>query len=247
MRFVLLLCVTACHFSDDGAKYEIPPSGGGGGGGGSTFVDAGAGSGSGSNSGTISGKICMVDDIRLPTTCDTNVGTNLGGYSVTLGNFTTTTGTDGTFVLQAPTSSNVVWVVTGTDIETSLMSYSASTTIPVVTVDTYLGLAGSNGVLQQTGYGDVFLHVTHAGASVAAAVATAIVPTPFYAAALYDGTIKDVWQSTATGTYGMTWIAGAPTGATSVTITPQGAGSGEVAANIPVGDQAVTWATLDLP
>src|ERR1700750_528041 len=116
----VILCLAACQ-DKAGAKYDIGGGGGGGGGGGMGPIDAGLGSGSGSGGDVVAGEICLLTDVRQPDLC---AATGAGGYLVTLDGHTATTNADGTFLIDSPTSSNLMWQVTGTDIETSLMSYS---------------------------------------------------------------------------------------------------------------------------
>jgi hypothetical protein len=222
----------------DGALYPINPGGGGGGGGGggvdaAVFGDA--------NIDVIPGQVCLTSDARAPNTCAT---TGAGGLIVTLDGNTATTDPDGTFVIDVPQSSNISWQVSGTDIMTSVMSYSAVHRIPVMSEVDYFDLANSNSVVPAPGQGDVFVHLTHQGASVAMATA-AVAPAAEFPT-LYDGSAVTTWTQISTSTAGVVWIPGLPQGSAAVTVTPDG-GTATIVNSIPIGDQTLTWVSVELP
>lgn len=240
----LALVLFAACGQGDGALFPLSGGGGGvvGGGGGTdaNLVD------SPGTPGYLHGKVCVIADARDPLTCSTATA---AGYLVTLDGNTATTGSDGAFQIAAPQGATPVWMVTGNDLATSLAKFSISTTIPVIKRDDFIQLENENGVVSTAGYGDVFIHVTHANANVAMVVAVAT-PTPLYAAQ-YDGTTSHVWQVTSTGSFGMVWLAQVPTGVgafatVSTSLTPQG-GTAKIVNDIPVGDGALTWVTVELP
>jgi len=239
MRALLLLfALAACE--GNGALYPIV--GGGGGGGGMQGGADAALDGNGSGSGQLSGRVCLITDARQPTTgCAT---TGADGLTVTLDGATATTAVDGTFTIDPPTGTNIQWQVTGTDLITSIMGYSSVHTIPAMKDVDYLDLAGGNGVVGEAGNGDVFVHVAHANTSVELVAATST-PTATYAT-LYDGNAPTTWTQLGTGPLGMVWIAGLATGAATVTLTPQGGTATPVPA-IPIGDQTLTWVSVELP
>lgn len=234
-----LLALAACE--GDGAKYPIVGGGGGGGGGGMhPGVDASVDGNDGGNE-HLAGRVCLITDARQPTTCAT---TGADMLTVTLDGRTTTTAADGTFTIDAPTGTNIQWLVTGTDLVTSIMGFSAVHTIPAMKDVDYLDLANSNGVIGLPGNGDVFLHVTHGATNVQAVAATSA-PAAEYAT-LYDGGAPTTWTQLGTGPFGMVWFAGLPQGAVTVTLTPQG-GTATPVSTIPVGDQTLTWVSVELP
>ncbi len=243
MRIAAVLLLVAACKQGDGALYDLTGGGGPGGpgGGGAGAADADLGD-SGSTADVIAGVVCVVADPREPGTC-TN-GTSAGGLTVTLDGNTALTNADGTFQIDAPKSSTLIWTVSGGQFAPSITSYSASHVIPIVKADDYTNLKSESGTVAESGYGDVFVHVQHASANVATVVAVAA-GTPLYSP-LYDGTTADAWQVTGTGSFGMVWLNGVIAGSTSVTLTPTG-GTATSVANIPVGDGAVTWVSVELP
>jgi len=223
----------------DGALYPINPGGGTNPGAGGGQVDASATGDA--NLDVIPGQVCLITDPRQPNTCAT---TGAGNLTVTLDGHTATTATDGTFVIDAAQSSNIQWQVTGADIIASVMSFSAVHRIPVMAQVDYFDLANSNAVVPTPGQGDVFVHVVHQGASVAM-VSAAVTPAAQFPT-FYDGNATTTWTQISTSTAGVVWIPGLPQGTASISLTPQG-GTATVVNAIPVGDQTLTWVSVELP
>jgi hypothetical protein len=237
---LIVILLAACQ-AKDGPEFMIGGGGGGGGGGGQggadAFVPLDAALGD-----VVTGQVCLLTDARQPNLCAT---TGVGGYTVALDGHMALTEPDGSFLIDSPTSSTLMWSVTGPDIMTSQMSYSAVHRIPVMKQVDYFDLANSNSVVAAPGFGDVFIHVTHAGVSEAAVAATTTPAATF--AILFDGVAATTWTQTGTGSFGMVWVPGLATaGTTTATLTPQG-GTATVVAGILVGDQTLTWVALDLP
>jgi hypothetical protein len=192
---------------------------------------------------TISGRACVLTDLRDLTSCAT---TGAGGLTVTLGSQTATTADDGTFTITAPAGSMLVWHVGGSvaDVMPSVMPFGATPQIPVVTTADYLDALNSNSVVLAPGQqGSAFVRVVRGTAAVSGATAVAS-PTPTYPA-FYDGATSQSWNQGATGARGMVWIAGADAGSLTVTVTPPLAA--DVPITVPVEADSVTFATLDVP
>ncbi|HEY6040207.1 MAG TPA: hypothetical protein VIV58_38250 [Kofleriaceae bacterium] len=238
MRWLVAIVVLVGCKEGDGALYPINPGGGTNPGGGGQ-VDASVARDA--NLDVIPGQVCLIKDPRQPNTCAT---TGAGNLTVTLDGRTATTATDGTFVIDAPQSSNIQWQVAGADVITSVMSFSAVRRIPVMAQVDYFDLANSNSVVPTPGQGDVFVHVVHQGASVA--MVSAVVSPAAQFPTLYDGDATTTWTQISTSTAGVVWIPGLPQGTAKITLTPQG-GTASVVNAIPVGDQTLTWVSVELP
>ena len=175
-------------------------------------------------------------------------GTGAAGLTVTLATAMATTADDGAFTIARPTGSNLVWHVTGSTLVTSVVPYGATTVIPAMRALAYSDIADNNGVsVQNPGEGEIFVRVVRAGAAVAHAQASSA-PPPQYGA-LYETADAVVWNLNAasgTGSHGAAWIAGAPGGLATVTITPSG-GAAVVVPNVPVEDQANTYLAVEIP
>ncbi|MDQ3368406.1 MAG: hypothetical protein M3680_23520 [Myxococcota bacterium] len=234
---VLVLALAACE-AEDPNDYPINPGGGGGGGGG---IGRDAGVDATGDGGTLLvGRVCLVSDLRALANC-ANVGA--AGLLVTVGNRTAITSETGAFALVPPTGSGLYWRVTGAAIVPSVMELGATPVIPAIGSDAYLDLQTTNGVILSPGQGSVVLRVTRGGAPLAGAIVVAS-PVPQYPT-FYDGANAMVWDEDATGGAGVAWLPGASTGTAAITITPP---SGAAVADVlPVEDQAITYATVDVP
>ena len=234
---VILAALGGCK-EGDGALYPINP-GGPGNPGGTGGADANVPGDA--NVDVLPGQVCLITDARDPNTCAT---TGAGGLTVKLDGHTATTEPDGTFVIDVPTSSNIQWVVTGSDVITSVMGFSSVHRIPVMSQVDYFDLANSNAVVPAPLQGDLFIHVTHQGANVAM-VTAAVTPAAEFPT-FYDGNAVTTWTQISTSTAGVVWIPGLTQGAATVTLTPQG-GTATVVNAIPIGDQTLTWVSVELP
>jgi hypothetical protein len=124
------------------------------------------------------------------------------------------------------------------------MPYDTQVLIPAFTVTEVAQMEGDTGVLPEQGTGWIFVRVLQTGAPLPGAVASAT-PQPDFAT-LYDGASASSWNQDHTGPYGVAWVPGEPTGAASISVTPQG-GSATMINGIPVTDGGVTFITADIP
>jgi hypothetical protein len=137
-----------------------------------------------------------------------------GDLTVTLGTRLATTNADGTFTIETPSGSNLVWHASGAGIVTSAMPFAAELVIPAISIDDYSDLLISNGVLLAPGQGSIVARVVRGTAAVADAIAS-VNPAPQFPP-FYDGSSATVWDRDSTGELGTIWITGAALGATSV-------------------------------
>ena len=236
MKLLVVLALAGCA-----AKTDNLPIGGGGGGGG-----AGGGGGGGAipdapnDGGGIAGRVCLVSDPRNLVGCAT---TGADGLTVTLGTSMATTAADGTFSIAAPLGSSLTWHVSGTNLATSVMPYTAIAQIPALTLTTYQDLLSNTGAVLSVGQGSVLARVVHAGAPLTAADATSN-PAAAYPTA-YDGASPSSWTSIGTGAFGTAFLAGINAGATTVSVTPSGGTAIDDTASVESG--AITFLTFDVP
>lgn len=193
----------------------------------------------------ISARVCVLTDPRDLTSCR-NTGT--GALRVTLGTSMATTDDSGAFTIATPTGTNLVWRVSGTGLQPSVMQYGPSLTIPALLAADYNSLEVGNGVQVQTAdQGEIFVHVVRAGASVTGAHG-ASAPSPFYGV-LYDTNIAAVWNinaSVGTGAHGMLWYPATPIGTATISVTPMG-GTAVMTPNVLVESQAITYLSVTVP
>jgi hypothetical protein len=239
MRCALLTLVLGfgCHRSDN--DFPIGVGGPGPGAGGPGAVDA-APDGRDASA-QLSAHVCLLIDPRDQTTC---AGSGAGGLTVTLGTAQSTTADDGTFTINRPSGSMIMWAVTGTTVVPSISIFSAQTSVPAMPTALYAQLLGDNGVVAQTGQGDVFLRVASGSAAVTGATAT-IQPAGIYGT-FYDGSTPSNWTGRSTGAFGAAWMPQVTAGTATVTVTPQ-AGSAATLGDVPVVDGTLTFLTEEIP
>lgn len=226
------------------------PIGGGGVGGGPTGpgrTDGGIGGDAGTDGapGLLSGRVCVVSDLRrlvnaAPGDC---AATGANGLTVVLGGSAPVlTGPDGSFTIRAQEGSNLAWRVTGLNLVTSIVPVSASALLPAIGDLTYNDLLNSNSILIDQGEGSIVARLLRGGAP--AAGATAAVPGGEALQTFYDGNNPIVWSTLGTGALGVAWLPDNVAGARTLRIT-QGATQLEVP--ITIVDQAITFVTIALP
>lgn len=240
---VALVLLAACK-TGQGDDYPITPGGPGLGGIGMPH-DAAITSDTGDGGPTISGRACLLTDARDLTSCAT---TGAGGLLVTLGEGMAITNDDGSFTIAATSDTNASWRVAdqvqGAAVVTSLMAFSADTTIPVIATQKALDIEQMSGVVPDPQLGVVVVHVAQAAASLAGAI---IVATPAsQSPALYDTDDPLVWTGLATGARGMAWLPGVQVGATALTITSM-TGTVQTLPGIEVEANAIVFVSTTLP
>ena len=237
MKWLFAIALAACTSSGTD-KLPIVPGGGGIPGGTGGKQDAAVYDGN--DGGGLAGRVCLVGDARALATC---ASAGAEGLTVTLGGATAMTAADGTFTIAAPQGTNLTWHVTGTNLVTSVMAYSATPQVPALTQATYNELLNSNGIILVSGQGSLFVRVLQAGAPLAGATASIL---PAATEINYEGTTATAWDGHATGAHGVAWIAGEAVGNASVTVTPP-TGTPATIAPIPVEDGAITFVATDFP
>ena len=246
--FVLVATlVVAGGCSKDDGVFPILVGGGptfGGNGG----TDATA-TGSGDAGPTIDGLVCLLTDMRKLTTCATS---GVGALNVTLDGVTAVTADDGTFTIAAPAGTNLQWsvvdpLVNNPSVIPSLMSFSAVAVIPTIKTDNYHSLQFSNGVVDVMGEGAIVARVLQNGVALPGAIATTN-PPPAGGQPFYDSSSSaTVWNQSSTGPNGTLWIPALTAGAsTTLTVTPNGGTAVDIA-NLPIGDESITYVTVDVP
>lgn len=226
---VLLLACAACEERVE--MYPISP--GGGGGGGTTFVDAAVDGQGGDGGATLSGRVCLINDARAPTTCAT---TGAAGFTVGLGPNTAMTVADGGFNIAVPTGTGLVWRVSGTGITPSAMPATNGTQIPALDAAIYQNMLTTNLAASGNNTGAIIAQLKANGAAVTNARATTT-PAPT-GAIFYDGGSFAQWDTDATGTFGVVWVPGLAVG----TATMQVMSTGTAAiSGIPVYADTITY------
>jgi hypothetical protein len=240
---VALVLLMACK-TGQGDDYPITPGGGGPGGTGMPH-DAAITPDTGDGGPTISGRVCLLTDARDLTSCAT---TGAGGLLVTLGEGMATTNDDGSFTIAATSDTNASWRVAdqvqGAEVVTSLVAFSADTTIPVIETQKALEIEQMSGVVPDPQLGVIVVHVAQAAAPLAGATVDAT-PVP-QSPALYDTNDPLVWTGLATGAHGMAWLPNVQVGAAALTIKSM-AGTMQTLPGIEVEANAIVFVSTTLP
>lgn len=237
-HFWMLGLLVACKASGGDDEFPVVPGGPGGTG---SLVDAAPPDTPPFEAGaSIDGRVCVVVDMRSLTSC---LDSGAGGITVTLGTKTATTANDGSFLIETPSGSQLVWRASGLDIVPSVMAFGPSTSIPAVGIQTYSDILGANSVVLQSGQGSIVARIVRNGSPVVGATMSTS-PVPQYATK-YDGPTATAWTELKTAAAGVAWIPGAQATMNTVTVSPMtGTGANTM---LPVEDGAITFATFDLP
>jgi hypothetical protein len=253
MKRAVLLLVAACQ-ATNGDDYPVGPGGGGGpivsGGGGAN--DAGVDGGDGDAGVQLTGKVCLLTDLRDVTNltdCDDS-NAFARGLIVTLGNRTATTTNGGAFTITAPRGAGFTWTVRGPvdqRIIRSVMPFGTDNVIPAITFDDYEDLLETNIATVAEGQGSVVMRVVRGVAGVPQVIGT----TAGQEIVLYDSaTSADIWNSgtVGTGAAGVVWMPGVevPSPQTSLTINLTQQGTPLASPQVIVEDQTITFLTVDL-
>jgi hypothetical protein len=261
-RAALALVLAACSSS----SKDFPPLPEGSGPGGSTGTgpggtvrDAGIGDGSTDGGVAISGRVCLIQDLRAPiSTCDP---TKAGGFTVTLGTAhaldagtttvvgTATTALDGSFTMVAPLGPGLVWHVTDPKqkLTTSVMDFGTENTIPAMLSESYGDLVLANtGRLALEDHGGVALRVVR-GLTPVAGIAATVAPLAD-SDTFYDSpkSMTD-WNPdpNVTDAAGMVWIPDAQLGMATITLSATGSTNNVVTTTVE--SQAITFVTRTIP
>jgi hypothetical protein len=206
---------------------------GGGGGGGSS------GNGVDANPDVIEGIVCVLPDPRDFTTC---LGSGAGDITVTVGTGSAVTADDGTFSINTPTGTNLVWSISGSAVMSSTIGFSTSAVIPAIQTMTFETLANENGIVYDPTQGTIIGQVLHAGSGFANATAAAA-PVGIYATLYASPNDQADWlDAETTTTFGTFLIAGLTPGSETLTLAV-GSGSAEIVNDVPSAAGLITFVT----
>lgn len=251
-RAVFLLLLAACTNRDLG-DYPSRPGGGGpvtqapGG-----ATDGGVTDGGDGDAGVlITGRVCIVTDLRTPTVCDGRSIADASKVTVVLGTRSPTAAPtkSGDFTIFAQLGTDLVWRVSGNGFITSVMPFGTDNIIPIVRDGDYLALASGNGTtLPQEGLGSVVARVVNGLAPASGVVATTTLTSSGVAVgALYDTSNADIWgQNASTQTNGIVWFPGVDVTTTgTITLAPP-APAKSVPIQVSVEENSITFVTQDI-
>jgi hypothetical protein len=253
-RAALIALLVACTANSN--DYPLRPGGGGGGviigggGTGGTTGDGGVGDGGDGDAGvSVSGRVCILKDLRQPTLCDTNqdaskVSVSIGGRSPASPPAKT-----GEFTILAPLGTDLVWHATGVNFIRSAMPFGTDNLIPIVPQALYSDLLLQNMVtLLAEGQGSVVVR-TVTGAAPAPGVSATTTLVTANVIPLYDAdTSPTDWRELGpTQTHGVLWFPGVNDTTTPARVTLTRIGGTPVVMSVNVEEQTITFLTQDVP
>lgn len=207
------------------------------------MVDAAPSDGTISDGTILSGRVCLITDLRFPTSGCALTGA--AGIVVKLGtSMTMTTGADGSFTIAPAAGTGLVWHTSGTNLVPSVVPLTTSNVLPMVSEQTYLDLKSGNSVIVNTGEGSVFLYVTQGGQPLAG-VTTTVTPVASYPA-FGDQANASNWVQGATGAKGVSWTPGIIAGVARLHVSAPDV-EDAIDVDVPIEDRAITFATLAFP
>jgi hypothetical protein len=251
MKRAVLLLVAACEAAEPGG-YPIGPGGGGGvGGGGGGAVDAGVDDGGDGDAGLqLTGKVCLLTDLRAFTDLTRCADAEASGLIVTLGNRTATTTAGGAFTITAPRGAGFTWHVVGSradQIVRTAMPFGTDNVIPAVDFEVFRDMQVVNNASIGPLQGSVVVRVVR-GAVGQPQVQAEMAGQDIV---LFDDrdSVLD-WNSgtVGTGEAGIVWIPRVEVPATprllTATLTPPGAQA--VPISFTIEEETITFLTVDL-
>ena len=160
---------------------------------------------------TLRGRICISNSLSNLTVCRT---TALAGFTVSIGDRSTTTDDNGDFTIPMPTGSQLSFTVRGIGAVTTTMPFSPSLTLPVIDADVFARSMASNQIFLAPNQGTILGTVTRDGVPVRG-VAVSSIPTSAFSP-LFDATDVELGTATGTGARGVFLVPGLTFGAASL-------------------------------
>jgi hypothetical protein len=241
---VLGFLLSGCAGNGDDGYPTRPGNGsiGGGGGGGS---DAGVGDAATGDAAAAFGRVCLISDLRNPTTC---AGSGAGNLLVQRGAVTVTTRADGRFDLPPATGAGDRWIVTGgtgSNLVTSVVPFvsGASVRLPIISQPTWDAMRAASGITPLDGTGAI--HVLSLLPNGNPKLGATVTVTPTINSTYYPDTSATLWSRTLGTTSGVSLVPNLTAGQD---VDIGGVATGNVRASLlrqPIVANSITWVTLD--
>lgn len=239
VALALVALLGAC----DEASEPFPVTPGGGSGTGSATQPDATVDAPGDASTTITARACLLlADVQTLGGCAV---TGAGGLTVELGTETAITGDDGTFTIMRPAdTTDLVWRISGTDVFSSAVELGTIVSLPVIARTAYDEILAATNAAIANGDGALMVRVVRGGVAVQGAVLD-VSPAPTNDQVFYDGIDQTVWETTATGMFGVAWVPSQPVGMATLTVTT-GATIITVP-GVPVFQDTITFVVTEIP
>lgn len=250
-RAVLIALLAACTANSN--DYPTRPGGGGvvivGGGGGTTGDGGVSDAGDGDAGVAVTGRVCIIKDLRQLTTCDTTKDASVVKLSIGGRTPASPPARTGEFTIFAPLGTDLVWHATGSNFASSAMPFGTDNLIPIVPDALYNDLLLQNiGSTLPAGQGSVVVRaVTGTVPAVGVAATTTLISgnaIPRYDA---DTSATDWREVGPTQSAGVVWFPGVQVTTTPARITLTRTGGTPVSVTVNVEDQTITFVTQDVP
>lgn len=217
---------------------NFPPRGGGGGGqGGNTDAGTTDATDATTDANLTTGRVCVVRDLRQLSVCD---ATGVADIEITLGSAHATTADDGSFTIDLPAGTGLVWQLVHPDFMTSIQQLGTTFVIPMIRLTDFADLQNDNGVLITEQQSTVVVQVLDGAAPLAGATASSSPAAQF--PTRYDGASAIVWDVDATGAFGVAWLPGLTGSTATITVTPPAGAA--VDSTVPLQPNTITFATI---
>jgi hypothetical protein len=242
MRTVLaVMLFAACSPTDP--TYPIEGGGDDGAGGNGSGGGNGCNSNIDANPDVLSGLVCLMPDPRDFSTC---FATGAGNISVSVGTLAPVlTADDGSFTIDTPNGTNLVWTISGSNVMTSTIGFSLSAVIPAIQIQDFESLMSANGVVYDPTSGTIIGQVLHDGSGYAETTAAAL-PAGLYPTDYASPNDSSDWlDATSTTSFGTFLMAGLTVGSETLTLTT-GSGSATTVDGVAAGSGTITFVTTSL-
>ena len=228
---------------DDG--YPTRPGNGSVGGGGGGGGDAGVGDAATGDAAAAFGRVCLITDLRNPTSC---AASGAGNLLVQRGTVTAMTRADGRFDLPPATGAGDRWIVTGgtgSNLVPSVVPFvpGASVRLPIISQPAWDAMRSDSGITPLDGTGAI--HVLSLLPSGSPKLGATVTVTPSINSTYYPGTSATLWSRTPGTTSGVAMVPNLTAGQA---VDIGGVAAGNARATLlqqPIVANSITWVTLD--
>lgn len=160
----------------------------------------------------VTGRVCVAEDLRNLSACSSG---RAGGFAVAVGSKAAVTEPDGSFTVDAPSTEDAMFTVSGTStsgltIVPTTSPFAPSAVVPAIDAELYQSILLANGISVVDGTGTVVATVTRDGLAASGVTVTSN-PTGS-AGPFYGGSSSTLWGTTGTGDTGTLMIPGVTAG-----------------------------------
>lgn len=251
LPLILAFALLACGGEELPADTTSGGGGGGtGGGGGGTIIDGGMVQTSDGTAEGFTGQLCLINDLRDPTTCATD--TDLTVDVATLDGPETTADASGVFSLPRPDGDTTFYLkvaFNSADFHNAMVPIDIGQSlprVPIVTEAAWQALVTNVGLVETDGTGSIVAYLSDTGAPL---VGAEVIQPTGGAVPVYDGPIDaNDWNSGATtGAFGAAIMTNVSSASAEVAYSVSAGAGLEIVNGVPLVDNALTFSFFELP